>query len=311
MAAALGSTARAQSSVTLAWGASADSSVVGYRVYWGGASAHYTNVVDVGEVTSNAVANLQPGATYYFAVTAYDNTDLESLFSNELVYTVPGGGVLPPLSPIRFAADAAALTAPFMASNGIIWQAVETSVTAGGQASYTFTITNAGSYVISAQVNAPNQSYNSFFVNIDAQPTDPTMIWDVQPPTTGFMNRTIGWRGTGSDTAPQFTPEVFNLSAGTHQLIVRGREPNTQLGTLTLSPYFVITNVARLSTGNRTIHGTGVANANCVLLASSSLTPPVTWTPIWTNVSDALGQFSCTDLKATNFIRRFYRIQGR
>jgi hypothetical protein len=148
-------------------------------------------------------------------------------------------------------------------------------------------------------------------VNMDAQPTDPVMIWDVQPLTTGFMDRTLSWRGTGTATAPQYPTKVFNLSAGAHQLIIRGRAAYTQLGTLTIAPYLVITNVAKLSTGNRTIHGTGVANAACVLLAASSLAPPVVWTPINTNAFDAQGLFACNDLAATNFVRRFYRIQGR
>jgi len=80
------------------------------------------------------------------------------------------------------------------------------------------------------------------FLNIDAQPTDPTMIWDI-PLTTGFTSKTVSWRGNGvvSSTSPsgltaQFAPKVFNLSAGVHRLIIRGRESNTLLGTITIAP---------------------------------------------------------------------------
>jgi hypothetical protein len=51
----------------------------------------------------------------------------------------------------------------------------------------------------------------------------------------------VSWRGNGvldtnspSGFDAQFTPQVFNLSAGTHQLIVVGREANTQLGQITI-----------------------------------------------------------------------------
>jgi hypothetical protein len=57
--------------------------------------------------------------------------------------------------------------------------------------------------------------------------------------------------------------------------------------------------------------GSGVANATCVLLAATSLKPPVSWTSVSTNYSDAQGNFSCTDLASTNFAARFYKLQAR
>lgn len=87
--------------------------------------------------------------------------------------------------------------------------------------------------MISAIVNAPSTAANSFYVNIDSQPTDPTMIWDV-PATSGFTNLLVSWRGSGTDTNNQFVPEVFNLYAGAHQLIIRGREAGAQLANITI-----------------------------------------------------------------------------
>src|SRR5262249_10377286 len=68
-----------------------------------------------------------------------------------------------------------------------------------------------------------------------AQPTNPLMIWDITP-TTGFQTRTVSWRGNGTDGADQFVPEVFMLSAGNHQLLVRGREANTRVDKWTFVP---------------------------------------------------------------------------
>jgi hypothetical protein len=83
--------------VTLAWDPSADTDVVGYRVYYGPASAAYTNSVTLGNITTATISNLVEGSTYYFAATAYDAIGLESDFSNEASYSVPvGGGNQPP-----------------------------------------------------------------------------------------------------------------------------------------------------------------------------------------------------------------------
>ncbi len=76
------------SSVQLAWDPSPDSTVTGYKIYWGGATHSYSNVVDVGNVTNVLISNTNfiPNNVYYFAATAYD-TNTESDFSNEAIWT--------------------------------------------------------------------------------------------------------------------------------------------------------------------------------------------------------------------------------
>ena len=69
--------------VTLAWDASSSPSVRGYRLYYGPASGNYRYNVDVGNYTACTVV-VQEGATYYFAVKAYDSTGNESGFSSEV-----------------------------------------------------------------------------------------------------------------------------------------------------------------------------------------------------------------------------------
>jgi hypothetical protein len=56
----------------------------GYRVYIGTSSAAYGAPIEVGNVTEHRVENLESGGTYYFAVTAYDASGNESVFSNEV-----------------------------------------------------------------------------------------------------------------------------------------------------------------------------------------------------------------------------------
>ena len=69
--------------ITLAW--DAVDSATGYKLYYGHASGHYDQSVDVGNVTQYTLTGLGSGA-YFFAVTAYD-ADEESGYSNEVNYT--------------------------------------------------------------------------------------------------------------------------------------------------------------------------------------------------------------------------------
>jgi hypothetical protein len=142
---------------------------------------------------------------------------------------------------LTFAAGAATLTAPLVLNGGAIYQ-TETvgTVAGGGQAVFTFTITNAGNYAVQALVNAPDTSANSFWLNVDAQPTDPTMVWDV-PVTSGFQRLIASWRGNGvasttssSGFTAEYAPKIFTLTSGTHQLIIVGREWYTELESVSI-----------------------------------------------------------------------------
>jgi hypothetical protein len=148
------------------------------------------------------------------------------------------GQAYPVFSGWTFSATNGLLAAPFTSSGGYVTQDVETdgdpTTSGSGRAVYGFTIVNAGSYVVSAEVNAPDGSANSIYWNIDGEPTDPTMIWDI-PLTTGMEWRDAAWRGNGG-AVDEFSPKVFTLEAGMHKLIIRGREPNTQVQTIKIVP---------------------------------------------------------------------------
>lgn len=133
-----------------------------------------------------------------------------------------------------FPVSAGVVSAPLVLTNGYISQPEQTDVAGGGKAIYNFTITNAGNYVIQAVVNAPGEDANSFYVNVDTQPEDPVMIWDIEP-TNGFEERTVSWRGNGDASSDEFAPKRYNLSAGAHKLIIVGREP-AQLKSVSIRP---------------------------------------------------------------------------
>jgi fibronectin type 3 domain-containing protein len=79
-------TAPVSGKATLTW--DPETSVAGYKVYSGTSSNAYGAPVDVGNVTTFQIVNLQSGKTYYFAVTAY-NSSGESGYSNEASKSIP------------------------------------------------------------------------------------------------------------------------------------------------------------------------------------------------------------------------------
>ena len=97
--------------MTLAWDPSPGSAIAGYRLYEGGASRTYTNVIAAGNMTNATVSGLASGGTYFFAATAYDTSGLESDFSSEVSYTVPLPTNNPPTIALTFS-NPSAITIP-------------------------------------------------------------------------------------------------------------------------------------------------------------------------------------------------------
>jgi hypothetical protein len=69
--------------IRLGWDPNPEPDVAGYRLYYGTASGTYTHRINVGNATTYTAHGLSYGATYYFAVTAYNQSG-ESGYSNEV-----------------------------------------------------------------------------------------------------------------------------------------------------------------------------------------------------------------------------------
>lgn len=125
-----------------------------------------------------------------------------------------------------FEAENGNITAPFVKSATYISQGSESaSVSAGGKVTFLVNIPVNGNYKVSLNVNAPNDSANSVWVNFNSTPTDPSMVSDITL-TSGYQNRVLSWRGNGTYTSNQFVPKIWRLTAGTNTLIIVGREAN-------------------------------------------------------------------------------------
>lgn len=79
--------------VQITWNPNTEEDLAGYRLYVGQASGQYGEPVDVGNVTGH-VMEITPeyGATYYFALTAYDTSGNESGYSAEASCFIPDSG---------------------------------------------------------------------------------------------------------------------------------------------------------------------------------------------------------------------------
>ena len=78
--------------INVSWNPNTEEDLAGYRLYVGEASGQYGEPVGVGNVTGHVMEiTPQHGATYYFALTAYDTSGNESGYSAEATCFIPDG----------------------------------------------------------------------------------------------------------------------------------------------------------------------------------------------------------------------------
>jgi hypothetical protein len=214
-----------------------------------------------------------------------------------------------PPSGLTFAADSGTISSPFVVTNGTILQPMETVLSSSGRAVYSFDIINAGEYLVSALVSAANDGQNSLYINIDAEPTDPLMIWDV-PVTTGFTSRTVSWRGIGTadPASAQYSPRVFTLSTGTHQLIIRGRESATTLGTISIVATPPALQIRTAAGDSVVLSVKGQPGQTYDVMSSQDF---AAWTHIGEVTLDANGSCEFTDPASPSLPHCYYRLQGQ
>jgi fibronectin type 3 domain-containing protein len=84
-------TSPATASLTVGWDPNQENDLSGYRLYQGTAPGRYGAPIATltRTSTSHVIGNLQRGATYYFAVAAFDNAGNEGPLSNEISRTIP------------------------------------------------------------------------------------------------------------------------------------------------------------------------------------------------------------------------------
>ena len=179
-------------SATLAWDPVSSPALSGYMLYYGPAAGNYTSKIDVGNTTMRTVANLTDGATYHFAVTAYDSSHTESAFSNDASTTVPAG------APVAgFTASATSGVAP-LAMNF-------TNTSTGSITTYAWTFGDG----TSSTAQSPSHVYSAagvFTVSL-------TVTGSGGSNTKTMPNYVTVTAATTSDTSPPTAPSTLAASA--------------------------------------------------------------------------------------------------
>ncbi|NTW36690.1 MAG: fibronectin type III domain-containing protein, partial [Syntrophobacteraceae bacterium] len=183
--------------VTLAWDANSDP-VAGYRLYYGHASGNYQSNVDVGSTTTHTWSGLADGQTYHFAATAYDASNNQSDYSEELVcHTIT----------------------PSSGTGGSVSPSSTVFVTSGG--SQTFTISPSAGFRVSnvlvdGQSVGPVTNYS--FTGV----TTPRAITASFVPDTTYYTITASVTGGGGSISPSGSVSVnsggsqtFNVNPST------------------------------------------------------------------------------------------------
>lgn len=79
----------AAATASLTWNANPETNITGYKVSYGTTSGVYPNVVSVGTSPATSISGLTEGTTYYFAVSAVNQSGLQSALSSQVSYLVP------------------------------------------------------------------------------------------------------------------------------------------------------------------------------------------------------------------------------
>lgn len=254
--AALRTPAHAQSSVAVSWNPSAGSTVAGYRIHFGPAPRSYTRSVDTGTALRGVVTGLEPGTTYYFAVTAYGALGLESDLSAEIAYTTqlavpPTIAMAAPAGGATFRAPAAIGMAATVEANGHAISSVQfmNGATVLGEdttAPYAFTWVNvpAGSFYLAARARyggtlSVTTPYTRVFITNPPPPTitltSPTEGATFRAPATLSLAATVQANGhtlqrvqflngstlLGDDLTAPYTFTWSNAPAGNPALSAR------------------------------------------------------------------------------------------
>lgn len=216
--------------VTLAW-TETDPSVVGYKVYYGTASGSYQLSNDVGNNTTATITSLQAGTTYYFAVTAYNSTGVQSGYSNQVSYAPAACQyTLSPTSQSIAASGGSASTGistqtgcSWTAASNVSWLTIPStsSGTGSGTVSYSVaansaTTSRTGTITIGGQTFTVNQAGSVQYALSLSMSGTGTGTVSSSPTGTSFSAGTVvtltaspaagstftGWSGGCSGTSP-------------------------------------------------------------------------------------------------------------
>lgn len=85
----MGATLPGAASVALAWNANPEPDITNYQLHYGTQPGVYPNSLSAGTSTTATVTGLVEGTTYYFEVSAWNQSNLQSAQSATVIYQIP------------------------------------------------------------------------------------------------------------------------------------------------------------------------------------------------------------------------------
>jgi hypothetical protein len=213
--------------VTLAWNMNSEPNVTGYKVYYGTASRNYDWFIDVGNVTQITITDIPDGSRYYFAATAYDNSNppIESTHSDEVNKNMCTYSISP--MNVNFGASGGTGSVSVTTQAGCTWTASSSApwmtITSGSSG----TGNGAINYSVSASTNPDQQTASSTFAG--------KLFTVTQSAATGYtIAASAGTGGTitpsGNVTVAQGATQTFTITAGSGYQISNVMIDGTSIG---------------------------------------------------------------------------------
>lgn len=240
--------------VTLSWDANTESTLGGYKLYYGTSSGNYTANVDVGKATTYTLNNLADGATYYIAAQAYDTgRTVQSGYSNQVAYVAAPAAQIA-ANPASGSAKAGQAVTFTDTSQGSVtsrsWN-LGNGVTSTAQSAST-NYSAAGTYTVTLKVTGPggsNTATQSYVVKA-AQVAAPVANFTATPATgaaplpVSFTDTSTGsptawsWSFGDGGTATVASPSHTYAAAGTYTVTLTARNASgssNKTGTVTVT----------------------------------------------------------------------------
>ncbi len=122
-----------------------------------------------------------------------------------------------------------------------------------------------------------------------------------------FSNNRI--RGVHFGGFPTLTlDDVSPANAGHYQVVITSAYGSVTSAVVTVNVALAPLNATLNAGGIVVLTFSGTSGSFYVLQTAGSLTPPVKWQPVYTNIADANGDWSFADTNTLNSLGRFYRI---
>lgn len=230
------------SSVFVSWNANPEPDIAGYKIHYGTSTRSYDTVLDVGPSTAAEILDLEPGVPYFCALTAYNDSFIESDYSVEVILlsAVSGGTTETGNRIILVEAEDGDLTLPMVpvSDGGTGW--VESAIySSEGATNVQVTSSQDDEFHLWIRVIAPDSGQDSYFVSVDGGPEEIFHVHGSPTPDISAFSETWVWRKMLQTVNGE--PRSFSLSAGSHSIRFRSRESGPKLDRIVLSsdPDFV------------------------------------------------------------------------